>query len=190
MTMYKSLIIPRVVMNHRLILFHQIAALAIDATKKWIEENPEFAAHDLAEVVTNQQMASALKSPEKCRILIFAAFTADFFKNKEVEKYAATIRSVTNSNTIMERHLIAALEAFCVEKPKNLALFLKQLFDEDALEEATILQWAEEGRNDYTLDVVDEDTRAQLRSETEPVIVWLQEAESDGSDSESGSDSE
>lgn len=134
-------------------------------------------------------MASALKSHDKCRIIVFAVFTPEFFKNKEVEKYAAAIKTVTNSNRIMERHLIAGLEAFCVEKPKNLALFLKQLFDEEALEEATILEWAEEGRNDYTLDVVDEETRAQLRSEAEPVIVWLQEAESD-SDSDSESESE
>lgn len=158
--------------------------LAAEATKKWIKENPDFKAADLSEVVTNQQMASALKSHDKCQIIVQAAFTPQFFKNNEVEKFASGIASITNSNTIMERHLIAALEAFCIDKPKNFPVLLKQLYDNDALEEDSILQWADEGRNDYTLTTVDEDTRAQLRGEAEPVVVWLQEAESDEEDDE------
>jgi translation initiation factor 5 len=134
-------------------------------------------------------MASALKSYDKIHIAVQAVFTANFFKEKEVEKFAATISAIVNSNRIMERHLIAALEGFCAEKPKNFPVFLKQLFDEDVLEEDTILQWAEEGRNEYTLDSVDEEVRAQLRGETEPLVVWLQTEDDDSSDG-SGSDEE
>lgn len=124
-------------------------------------------------------MASALKSHDKVQIFIRAAITPMFFKNKEVEKYAPVIVKLTNSKPLMERHLIAALEVICVDKPKNFPVLIKQLYDEDALEEDTILEWAAEGRNDYTLDEVDEETRAAIRGEAEPVVVWLQDADSD-----------
>ena len=62
---------------------------------------------------------------------------------------------------------------------------IKQLYDEDALEEETILEWAEDGRSEFTLEAVDEEARSMLRGEAEPVVVWLQEADSeDDSDDE------
>ena len=162
--------------------------LAVDATAKYLAENPDFKVLDLVEVITNQQMASALKSQDKVHILVRAAITPQFFKNKEIEKLAPAIKAVTNGNKIMERHLIAALEALCVDKPKNFPVMIKQLYDEDALEEETILEWADEGRSEYTLAVVDEETRAVLRGEAEPVVVWLQEADSEDESSSEESD--
>jgi translation initiation factor 5 len=41
------------------------------------------------------------------------------------------------------------------------------------------LEWADGGRTEYTLEAVDEDARALLRGEAEPVVVWLQDADSD-----------
>lgn len=156
----------------------------MEATKKFLAENPNASPAEIAELVTNQQMASALKSHHKARIFVNAAFTPQFFKNKEVENYAKATIAITNGNRIMERHLIGALEAFCTDKPKNFPVLIKQLYDEDALEEDTILDWAEEGRSEYTLDVVDEETRAALRGEAEPVVVWLQDEDSDEDSSE------
>mmetsp|Transcript_169 Transcript_169/g.200 ORF Transcript_169/g.200 Transcript_169/m.200 type:complete len:420 (-) Transcript_169:191-1450(-) len=161
--------------------------LAVEATRKFLLDNPNADDNEIAEVVTNQQMASALKSHDKVHIICQAAFTPKFFKNKEIEKYSGAISKITAGNPIMERHLIAALEGLCVEKPKNFAVMLKQMFDEDALEEEVIIEWADEGRNVYTLASVDEETRAMLRSEAEPVVVWLMEADSDD-DSDSDSD--
>lgn len=155
---------------------------------KWIKENPDAAASDLAEVITNQQMASALKSQDKVNIAVQSMFTPQFFKNKEVERYASAISMITNSNRIMERHLIAALEAFCVKKPKSFPVLLQQLYDNDALEEDAILEWAEEGRSEYTLQDVDEETRALIRAEAEPFVVWLQEAEFDDDGDEEDDD--
>jgi translation initiation factor 5 len=135
------------------------------------------------ETVTNQQMASALKAHDKIHILVRAAITPQFFKNNEIVKYAPAISKIANGNKIIERHLISSLELLCMDKPKNFAVMLKQLYDEDVLDEDSILEWAGEGRTDYTLEAVDEDARAALRGEAEPVVVWLQEADSD-SDSE------
>jgi len=159
--------------------------LAVDAVKAFILESEEFSDADLVNLVGNQQRASALKSHDKVRIIVQGAFTEDFFKKKEVELFSPAISSITNSNRIMERHLIGALEEHWAEKPKNFAVMLKQLYDEDALQEESILEWADQGRTEYTLSTVDEDDRAALRGEAEPVVVWLQEAESeDESDSE------
>jgi len=162
--------------------------LAVDGTAKYIQENPNAQVADLVEVVTNQQMASALKSQDKVHILVRAAITPQFFKNKEIEKYAPTVKAITNGNMIMERHLIAALEGLCIDKPKNFPVMIKMFYDEDALEEETILEWADEGRSEYTLAVVDEETRAVLRGEAEPVVVWLQEADSEDESSSEESD--
>lgn len=133
-------------------------------------------------MVTNQQMSSALKAHEKILILAKAAITPQFFKTKDISKYAPAFAKIANGNAIIERHLIASLEALCVDKPKNFPVMLKQFYDEDVLEEETILAWAEEGRNEYTLAEVDEETRAVLRGEAEPVVVWLQEPDSDDED--------
>ena len=153
--------------------------LAVEATKTFLKENPDASPAEIAELVTNQQMASALKSQLKVHIFVQAAFTPSFFKNKEVEKYSKAVVAITNENRIMERHLIAALELFCVDKPKNFPVFIKQLYDEDALDEGTILDWSDEGRTEFTLDAVDEEKRAVLRGEAEPVVVWLQDEDSD-----------
>ncbi len=159
--------------------------LAVDGTRKYLEENPKASITDIVELVTNQQMASALKAHDKIHILVRAAITSQFFKNKEIEKYAPVIKKIANGNKIIERHLIASLEFICMDKPKNFPVMIKQFYDEDALEEETILEWADDGRSEFTLAVIDEDTRAALRGEAEPVVVWLQEADSEEEDSDS-----
>lgn len=158
--------------------------LAVSATKTFLASNAEASPEEVADVVANQQMASALKSQDKVHIFMRAAITSNFIKGKEIEKFAPVLLLLTNGNTIMERHLISAGELACAPKPKNFPVMLKQLYDEDVLQEETILEWANEGRNDYTLDDVDEDTRAELRGQAEPVVVWLQEADSDEDDDE------
>lgn len=147
-------------------------------------KNPDATVDAIAETVTNQQMASALKSQDKIHIFVRAAFTPQFFKEKEVEKYASAVSKITNNSINMERHLIAALEGLCIDKPKNFPVFIKQLYDEEALAEDVILEWATEGRSEFTLATVDEETRATLRGEAEPVVVWLQAADSDDEESD------
>jgi translation initiation factor 5 len=156
--------------------------LAGEATKAYMEANPTASVKEVADFVTNQQMASALKSQERIYLVVHAVFTPNCFKNREAQKYAPLLSGVTNGNRIMERHLIGALEALCADKPRNFAVLIKQLYDEDALDEETILEWAGGGRSEYTREEVDEATRAALRGAAEPVVGWLQEADSDDDD--------
>lgn len=164
--------------------FSPFTELAVDGTRKYLDENPDASPDDLLELVTNQQMASALKAHDKIQIFVRAAITPLFFKNKDIEKYAPVMTKISNGNKIIQRHLIASLEFICLDKPKNFPVMIKQLYDEDALDEEIILEWAEDGRSEYTLEAVDEETRAALRGEAEPVVVWLQEADSDDEESE------
>ena len=161
----------------------QHSDLSVEATKKFLSENPDASPSTIAEKVVNEQMASGLKSQDKILIFIRAAFTPDFFKQKQVQTWAPTIAKITQGKNVMERHLISACENLCADKPKNFAVIIKQLFDEEVLEEDTILEWAGEGRTDYTLESVNEDQRCNMRAEAEPVVVWLQE--DDSSDEES-----
>jgi len=160
-------------------------SLAVEATKKFLSETGVDATPSaIAEKVVNEQMASGLKSQDKIHIFIQAVFTTDFFKEKQVEVHAPTIGKITQGKTVMERHLISACEALCVDKPKSFPVLIKQLFDEEVLEEDTILEWAGEGRTDYTLESVDEDQRCAMRAEAEPVVVWLMEDDSSDEDSD------
>jgi translation initiation factor 5 len=163
-------------------LFFCTVELAVEGTRKFLESNPKASVKEIVDVVTNQQMASALKAHDKIHILIRAAITPQFFKNKEIEKYAPAVAKIASGNKIIERHMISSLELISMDKPKNFAVMIKQFYDEDALDEGTILEWADDGRSDFTLDAVDEDSRAALRGEAEPVVVWLQEADSDSED--------
>jgi len=157
--------------------------LAVEGTKQFLADNPDASPADIAEVVVNQQMASGLKSHDKIHILFRCVFTVDFFKEKQVEKWSNVISKITLGSAPMERHLIGAAELLCQDKPKLFPVMLKQLYEEDALEEDVILEWACEGRSDFTQTSLDEEARAVLRGEAEPVVVWLQDDDSDDSDS-------
>ena len=108
-----------------------------------MKDNAEASAHDIAEVVVNQQMASALKSHEKIHIFLRAIISSpEEFKNKAIENNSETIEKITQKNPIMERHLISAAEDICsgdILDPKFFPVMLKQLFDEDVLAEMVIL---------------------------------------------------
>jgi len=157
--------------------------IAVQATKVFLARNPDAPVKEITEVVLNEQMASALKSHDKVHIFAQAALTPDFFKLKLISKYAPVFSQLMNDNPIMSRHLISALEGICIDNPKHFPVMLKQMYDEDILEEDVILLWASEGRGEYTLEKVDEEMRVLLRSHAEPVVVWLrQDDESDEDD--------
>jgi len=159
--------------------------LAITGVKTFLTTNPTATPSQVAEVVVNQQMSSALKSHDKVHILLRAILTPSFYKENQIQKYAPYIQKTTLGNPIMERHLISAIEYICLEKPKNFPVMLKQLYDEEVLEEEVILTWAFDGRSTYTCEAVDEESRSALRGEAEPFITWLQdEDDSSGSASD------
>jgi len=169
-----------------------VTDLAIKGVQSFMKDNSLASADEIAEVVVNQQMASALKSTNKVHIFLRAVITPDYFKNKEIQANSETIKKITQTNPIMERHLIGAVEEICADsivEPKHFPVLLKLLFDEEALAEDVILEWAAcDDRSEYTTDAVDEDMRAGLRKRAEPFVAWLEESDSDSDGSDSDSD--
>jgi translation initiation factor 5 len=163
-----------------------VSVLAVEGVKNFLKENPSASVKDILDAVKNQQMSSALKSHERIHVFMYSVITADFFKNKEIEKHAPVIEKITNGGIEMQRHLISSVEGLCVQHipPKFFPVLLKQLFDADVLTEDIILEWAFDGRSEYTVNSVDEDARSSLRGNAEQFVAWLQE-ESDSDDSDS-----
>lgn len=155
----------------------RVIDLAVSEVQKFMRENISASYDRIAEEVANQQMSFAIRPYQKIHIFIRAAMSPNFYKDHLVKKYAPIINKITLGNPIMERHLISALETICSEKSKNFPVLLKQLFDEEVLQEKVILEWAYDGRSDYTLNSINEETRACLRAEAEPVVAWLQTEE-------------
>ncbi len=86
--------------------------------------------------------------------------------------------------TIQQRHVIAAFEWFCGTKyPALLKFFpviLKQLLDEEIVDEDTFLVWsADYARNDFCAEqsMINIDVLENLRAAAQPFIKWLHEAE-------------
>lgn len=152
---------------------------AVENIKKYLVENPSFDIAALTELVVNEQMASGLKTFDKVHIMMNAAFNLSAVGEKQVAKFAPVLDKLVNRNITMERHVIAGCEGIFGKKPKVFPIILKQLYDEDVLQEDTILEWSSEGRTDFTLDTVDEDTRSLLRGEAETFVNWLESADSE-----------
>lgn len=160
--------------------------LAVDGVKSFMKDNPDASEAAIVENVKNQQMASALKTNERIHIFMYSVITPNFYKGKEIVKFSSIIKKITNDSIEMQRHLIGSVEGLCVTSidAKFFPVILKQLYDEDLLNEDVILEWASAGRSDYTIESVDEDARANLRGKAMDFVSWLEE-ESDSDDSDS-----
>lgn len=86
--------------------------------------------------------------------------------------------------TIQQRQLIAGLEWFFGSRYPQLSKYfpviLKQLFDEEMMEEDIFLEWAGDlTRNEYSVDdtMITFDALEGLRAAAAPFVTWLQEAE-------------
>ena len=70
-------------------------------------------------------------------------------------------------------------------------LLLKQLYDEEVVEEEVFLEWAEEeGPTEFTRREVSEEMVEVLRGEAEKFVTWLKEAEESGSEEEESEEEE
>ena len=94
-----------------------------------------------------------LWSFNKVHIFIPTDINPNFFKNKEIEKYIPLFLPLQTP-------------------------IQSQLFHEEALDDV-IFEWASESRSECTLNSVDDEARATLRGEAEPVVIWHEEEDSD-----------
>ena len=158
----------------------------------WFAQNHETKGQ--AAVLEELRMTQTFASlPILYRPVIFVGslFTEALVSGKEISIYKEYLMSITGSNMITQRYLIAAFEWFCGTRyPTLTKLFpvvLKQLFDEEMVEEEVFLAWSCDcTRNEYSCDVslVSDEVLEGLKASAGPFVTWLQEAEEAEGDNE------
>ena len=76
---------------------------------------------------------------------------------------------------------------------KYFPVVLKQLFDEELVEEDVFFEWsADNTRNEFSAEfsMIDIDTLENLKATASLFIIWLQEAEEEGEEEEESEDEE
>lgn len=156
----------------------------------WRTERPSASTPEVLEELRSLQTCSSLGTGYRAAIFLGAVFTDKAVSGNAVRLYKDVLKGL-GSTPIQQRQLIAAFEWFCGVHLTSLARYfpvvLKQLFDEDIVEEDVFLSWdADPIFNDYSLDasIISEDVLESLRESAKPFITWLQEAEEEGEDEE------
>ena len=168
----------------------------MDRLKVWFIEYPSPALPVLLEELRSIQTFAALRPADRIIIYLGVVFSEDAISTGQVERHKEVLAALAPS-VIQQRHLIAAFEWFCGKRHPQLMKFfpvvLKQLFDEELVEEDVFLEWAGDlTRNEYSaeMSMIDSDTLELLKCSASMFITWLQEAEMEGEESEEGEEDE
>jgi translation initiation factor 5 len=168
----------------------------MERLKLFLSANPTASVEQICDELRNIQTMASLRPADRIIIFLGAVFTENMVAEKEISKHAAVLRKLAAS-VIQQRHLIAAFEWLCgtryTSKLKFFPVLLKQLLDEELVEEDTFLAWAGDfTRNEYSAEqsMVCVDTLEQLKASAQPFITWLMEAEEEGDSSEEGDEEE
>lgn len=137
---------------------------------------------------------SGLRPADRVIIFVGAYFTETAHRDNLVAKYKAVLSALTPT-AIHQRHLIAAMEWLCGTRyPSLLRYFpvlLKHLYDEDLLDEDTIISWhIDYVRNEFSSDasLVADLTLDQLKISAQPFCTWLNEAKEEGEEDDEEED--
>jgi len=167
---------------------------AMERLKLWLSDNANASTQQLMDELRNIQTMASLRPSDRVIIYLGAIFTENAVTDKEIEKHHAVLAALAATN-IQQRHLIAAFEWFCGTHYPSLVrffpVFLKQLLDEELVEEDTFYAWAGDfARNEFSAEqsMICLDTLEQLKNSAAPFIKWLQEAEEEGDDDEEDDD--
>lgn len=162
----------------------------MERLKLFLSANPSATVEQLTDELRNIQTMASLRPADRIIIYLGAVFTEQMVQLNEVATNAKVLRALAGS-AIQQRHLIAAFEWLCgtkyPTKVKFFPILLKQLLDEELVEEDTFLAWAADfTRNEYSAEqsMVCLDTLEALKASAQPFITWLMEAEEEGSDDE------
>jgi translation initiation factor 5 len=130
--------------------------------------------------------SSQLMLKECAYICVASMFDTEIVSGGQVAKNASILQALvaTDATKFMARHLIGAVEDFCGSRvqthKKFFPIILKQLYDEDVLEEEVILDWAKQGVTyEFSPQSMNGEQIKELRTLAEPFINWLNEAEED-----------
>lgn len=131
-----------------------------------------------------QQTYSALPITDRLVIFFRAAFTNQILSSNQVAKYAPVLEKIIDGHH-SQYQLIALSEHFCaVQHPELMTSFpilLKLLYDEDLLEEETLIAWVNVRKTYAHWEVTDEQAD-KLRALLKPFTEWLENAEEESDD--------
>lgn len=162
----------------------------MDRLKLWLVDNSNVTETVLLDELRSIQTFAALRPADRIIIYLGAVFSEDVITAGQILAHKNTLAALAPT-LIQQRHLISAFEWFCGRRyPQLMKYFpvvLKQLFDEELVEEDVFFEWsADLTRNEFSADLsmIDEDTLEQLKAGASLFIVWLQEAEEEGEEEE------
>lgn len=153
----------------------------------------------LYEELRSIQNLSSLRPADRLVIFLGGVFPLDCVREKSVCKFKEILHFfVLKKDLIQQRQLISAIEWLIAvrnacqssEIEKEIRYFpviLKQVYDEDLLEEEVLLEWYYDTlRNDFTMDesILNDETLQLLKDSSGLFITWLQEADEEEDDEE------
>ena len=168
----------------------------MERLRLWLSTNQSHTTTELLEELRAIQTFASLRPADRIIIYLGTVFTDQAVVDVEVVKHKEILASLAPS-TIQQRHLIAAFEWFCGKKYPSLMKFfpviLKQLFDEELVEEDVFFEWAADlTRNEFSAEqsMIDLDTLESLKNGASMFIKWLQEAEEEGEEEDDDEEEE
>ena len=173
-------------------------AAAVGRLEQYLSTHPEATAAQVLDEVRMIATFSALPIEDRLFLFVQAAFGPDAAKQNVVGKYEKVLKGLILSvdAEAYQRRLIGVMEHLSAVTHretllKMFPLLLKQLYDEEVVEEKVFLEWAEEeGPTAFTRREVSEEMVEVLRGEAEKFVTWLKEAEESGSEEEESEEEE
>lgn len=116
-------------------------------------------------------------------VLCELLFDEKMMKDKQIAKHKNLFLRFTHDNQKAQKYLLGGLEK-TVETREAALLprvphILKELFEEDVLDEEVILEWAKKVSKKY----VSKEMAAKIHEKAAPFVTWLKEAEEESGDS-------
>jgi translation initiation factor 5 len=169
---------------------------AMDRLKLWLSDNSTHTVTQLLDELRNIQTMASLRPADRIIIYLGAVFSENVVTGKEIAAHKEVLGALA-ATTIQQRHLIAAFEWLCGTRYPSLVKYfpvlLKQLLDEELVEEDTFFAWAGDfARNEFSAEqsMMCIDTLEHLKASAAPFIKWLQEAEEEGDDDDDDEEEE
>jgi translation initiation factor 5 len=161
----------------RINIFHQFL-------KKKIQEGPLNATAHKEILGESERLEIKNKAPiVLCELL----FDGKMIKDKQIQKNKALLIRFCHENQKAQKYLMGGIEK-TIETHEATLLprvphILKEMFEEDIIEEEVTLEWAKKVSKKY----VSKDMAAKIHEKAAPFVKWLKEAEEE-SDSSEGED--
>lgn len=167
------------------ITVHDVAAIDSAVTSLQSSMAANLAKDKFVEEATKLQTNCGLSPKDRIPILFFAIMcdqpTATQMQN------ASALSSLADTKEAQIEMLVCLEETVvrCEESKKETALaviplILKMLYDEDVVDEEIIMQWFDnEIKIKHTRCAVSDEVRAQIKTNAQPIIDWLKEADTE-----------